>query len=543
MVKLRRRMRTTMAGLALGIGTVLAGTAAAATGAPGASADQPVTATASAGAHGSPLRLTSGRVIGTVEFGLELSTAERLTAYCVELHIPFDARRQLIETPWAQFPDPASPAVDHEDEIAQALALGYPATSLATLRAIDAPWAAALTEAQAIAGTQLAVWYLSDAAEVTNITDAAVIQLAGHLRAAAVAAAATARAGRPTASVSPASATGQAGERLGPFQLSTDHAASSTVVRELPSTVRLVDAGGDEPTDGELAAGVPFWFDIPAAAPAGSASVVLTAVGSPEPATRLFTPEQSTPAAQALVAPGTRTPGATVDAVASWRAQDVAPGFTTPPGATAVAGGPFEHRVEASGSPRPTFSAGALPPGLTFDAESGVLRGTAPDAAGEYPVEVTAANGVGTAAVQRFVLRVAPGPAATVAATPSATSVPVRGSVDLAVDARDAFGNPIPDAASRAVVTSDHARDVIDGTRVTFPSASPHVLTVSVDGVSTTVRIEVIPDAAPPAPPTVLAETGVDVASTAVAAALALALSLVGLLGVRLAARRRRVDG
>lgn len=349
----------------------------------------------------------------------------------------------------------------------------------------------------------------------------------------------------PTASATPASATGQAGERLGPFQLATDHAVSSTVARELPSGVRLVDAGGGEPSDAELVAGVPFWFDIPAGAPAGSASVALTAVGDPEPATRLFAPTQSTPAAQALVAPGTRTPTATVDAVASWRAQDVAPDFTTAPSATAVAGAPFEHRFEASGSPRPTLSVGTLPPGFAFDAESGVLRGTAPTAAGEYPVEVTAANGVGSAAVQRFVLRVEPGPAATVVATPSATSVPVRGSVDLAVDARDAFGNPIPDAASRAVVTSDHPRDVIDGTRVTFPSASPHVLTVSVDDASTTVRIEVIPDPAPAAaaPPTPLAETGVDGASTTGAAALALALGLLVLLGVRIAARRRRLDG
>lgn len=130
----------------------------------------------------------------------------------------------------------------------------------------------------------------------------------------------------------------------------------------------------------------------------------------------------------------------------------------------------------------------------------------------------------------------------------SATTVPQGGSVDLTVDGRDAYGNEVVIPSSDVVVTSSVPTDVVDGLTVTFPTASPHVLTVAVGEVSVQVTIEVEPAAVvptvpeppttstPPAPES-LAASG----ATAIGDALGLALLLLvlGPLLVRAAGRRR----
>jgi hypothetical protein len=66
--------------------------------------------------------------------------------------------------------------------------------------------------------------------------------------------------------------------------------------------------------------------------------------------------------------------------------------------------------VIATGSPAPTLSeTGALPSGVTFNAQTGVLSGTPATGTGgtvsmSYPIQFTASNGVGSTAVQNFTL-------------------------------------------------------------------------------------------------------------------------------------------
>jgi hypothetical protein len=74
-----------------------------------------------------------------------------------------------------------------------------------------------------------------------------------------------------------------------------------------------------------------------------------------------------------------------------------------PPPATA--GAPYAFAVSATGSPSPVLSVAGLPPGLSFDAASGLISGT-PDAAGTSTLTVTANNGCGAPAVQTFTLTV-----------------------------------------------------------------------------------------------------------------------------------------
>jgi len=92
---------------------------------------------------------------------------------------------------------------------------------------------------------------------------------------------------------------------------------------------------------------------------------------------------------------------------------------------------------------------------------------------------------------------VAPAALASLRITPSATSVQQGDSVLLQVTGRDEFGNELVILPGDIAVTSSVPTDVIDGLRVTFPTASPHILTVTVGEVSALVTIEVVPALAP----------------------------------------------
>lgn len=130
-------------------------------------------------------------------------------------------------------------------------------------------------------------------------------------------------------------------------------------------------------------------------------------------------------------------------------------------------------------------------------------------------------------------------PLDTIALRASALTVEQGRSVTLQVDGQDAYGNPIGIDPADVVVTSSVPTDVIDGLTVTFPTASPHVLTVTVGDASAQVTIEVTPavvipvipvdpeDPASPAVPELSATGGTDVTSGIGLAALLLVLGAV----------------
>ncbi|MES1206656.1 MAG: putative Ig domain-containing protein, partial [Pseudomonadota bacterium] len=64
---------------------------------------------------------------------------------------------------------------------------------------------------------------------------------------------------------------------------------------------------------------------------------------------------------------------------------------------------PFLYTIPATGQAPLTFSATGLPAGLTLDAATGIISGTAP-AAGSYAVAVSAANGMGSASATLTIL-------------------------------------------------------------------------------------------------------------------------------------------
>jgi hypothetical protein len=87
---------------------------------------------------------------------------------------------------------------------------------------------------------------------------------------------------------------------------------------------------------------------------------------------------------------------------------DQAPAFTSNNSAVFTVGIPSSFNVTASGTPNSVFTeTGTLPNGVTFNDATGLLNGTAlPGSGGDYPVTLTASNGVSPAATQAFTLTV-----------------------------------------------------------------------------------------------------------------------------------------
>ena len=79
---------------------------------------------------------------------------------------------------------------------------------------------------------------------------------------------------------------------------------------------------------------------------------------------------------------------------------------------------------------------------------------------------------------------------------------------------------------SGVVLTSSVATDVVSGLTVTFPHASPHVITATLAGVSASFTVQVQPTAAAPA----LGSTGVDAGSLLALGGIALALLAAGVI-------------
>jgi Fibronectin type III domain/Putative Ig domain len=200
-----------------------------------------------------------------------------------------------------------------------------------------------------------------------------------------------------------------------------------------------------------------------------------------------------------------------------------APVFTaaTPP-ATATAGAAYTYTFTASGTPAPTLkvSSGALPPGLSLDATSGVLSGT-PTTAGPATFTVTATNGVSPDAVTPSItITVNPAQAAPVftAATPPATAT--AGTAYTYTFA--ASGTPAPtfhvsSGALPAGLSLNTTTGILSGTPTTAGTATFTVTAtngVSPDAVTPPLTITVTATATAPAAPTGVAATAGNASAT-----------------------------
>ncbi|WP_017589490.1 thioester domain-containing protein [Nocardiopsis ganjiahuensis] len=233
----------------------------------------------------------SAGTIGTNLFKLRLEDGSELVTYCIDIETGIRSNAWYQEDDWADYPgkgDFAEPGRVH-----WILQNGYPSVSAEEFNSLRG--ANRVEPEQALAATQAAIWHYSNGATLTR-GHANVKAIYNHL---VENAEELASEPAPTLSITPNSATGQAGDTVGEFQISTN-AAEVPVSLEAPEGVELVDISTGEPVGEFLSDGDKVGFSVPAEADAGEASFSLETTATVQQG-RLFKGEDAHKATQTLI--------------------------------------------------------------------------------------------------------------------------------------------------------------------------------------------------------------------------------------------------
>ncbi|OIJ69380.1 Cys-Gln thioester bond-forming surface protein [Streptomyces mangrovisoli] len=248
-------------------------------------------------------------------FEMSVEGGGTLQTYCVDIHNPTQRDAQYHETSWS-----GTSLASNKDagKIRWILQNSYPQVNdLAALAAKAG--AGGLTEQDAAAGTQVAIWRYSDGADVDAVNPRAE-KLADYLEKAARGLA------EPSASLTldPPAVSGRPGTRIGPVTVHTD-AGSVTVgapTGAVGSGVRIVDRNGKAVTS--AADGSKLYFDVPKDAADGTADLTLEA-STTVPVGRAFTSESRS---QTQILAGSSESTVSATASATWAAKGAVPALS-----------------------------------------------------------------------------------------------------------------------------------------------------------------------------------------------------------------------
>ncbi|MFI5796018.1 TQXA domain-containing protein [Streptomyces sp. NPDC051677] len=273
-------------------------------------------------------------------FEMSVEGGGTLQTYCVDLYNPTQKDARYHETPWS---GTSLGANKDAGRIGWILRNSYPQVndlaSLADKAGIDS----GLTEQDAAAGTQVAIWRYSDGAAVDAV-DPQAERLADYLQKAARAVP------EPAASLTldaPA-VSGHPGELLGPVTVHTE-ASGVTVTPPLDaatSGVRIVGKDGKAVTS--VTDGSQLFFDVPADAAAGSAELTVQA-STTVPVGRAFTSESRS---QTQILAGSSESTVSATASATWAKQGAVPALSA---AKNCAGGGVDITAANQGDAAFTF--------------------------------------------------------------------------------------------------------------------------------------------------------------------------------------------
>ncbi|WP_329276762.1 Cys-Gln thioester bond-forming surface protein [Streptomyces sp. NBC_01451] len=248
-------------------------------------------------------------------FEMSVDNGGMLQTYCVDLHNPTQKDAKYQETSWS-----GTSLGGNKDagRIRWILQNSYPQVNdLAALAARAG--AAGLTEQDAAAGTQVAIWRYSDGADVDAL-DPEAEKLADYLEKSAQ------NVAEPDASLTldPPAVSGHPGELLGPVTVHTD-ADSVTVIPPADaatSGVRVVDQDGEAVTS--AVDGGQVFFEVPEDALDGSAALSVQASTS-VPVGRAFTSDSRS---QTQILAGSSESTVSATASANWAATGPVPALS-----------------------------------------------------------------------------------------------------------------------------------------------------------------------------------------------------------------------
>ena len=213
------------------------------------------------------------------------------------------------------------------------------------------------------------------------------------------------------------------------------------------------------------------------------------------------------------------SPDSTQTYVVEIVAAPIAPTISGAP-APATVGVPYDFvpTIGGTGPLSVALTSGDLPLGLILDALTGEISGNPADTADSYPIELTVTGVTGPDAVLSVRIELAAGEPVDVqevraglqwAGEGGTLTVDEGGSLTFSVVGVDLGGNLL-DLTSDVVFVSDVPTDVVAGSTVSFPTASPHVITAThvPSSLTLTFTVEVVAAAVEPAAPPLLASTG-----------------------------------
>ncbi|MGW2743805.1 Cys-Gln thioester bond-forming surface protein [Streptomyces sp. NPDC001450] len=245
-------------------------------------------------------------------FEMSVDGGGTLQTYCVDIHNPTQRDARYQETPWS-----GTSLGTNKDagRIRWILQNSYPQVNDLAALARKAG-VSGLTEQDAAAGTQVAIWRYSDGAKVDAV-DPQAEKLADYLEKSARGSA------EPQASLTldPPAVSGRPGDLLGPVTVHTD-ADSVTVsppAAAVTSGVRIIDKTGKVITSAKD--GSQLYFDIPEGAADGSAQLTVQA-STTVPVGRAFASESRS---QTQILAGSSESTVSATASATWADKGAVP--------------------------------------------------------------------------------------------------------------------------------------------------------------------------------------------------------------------------
>ncbi|WP_316527230.1 Cys-Gln thioester bond-forming surface protein [Kitasatospora brasiliensis] len=216
-----------------------------------------------------------GRTVDGGLFTLKTSAGEKLRTYCIDFDNPvyLDSGAKYHEADWSQS---SLNSNANAPKIRWILDNSYPQASLTSLAA--AIHVDDLSEADAAAGTQAAIWKFSDNKNAVPRNDKAK-KLREYL--VGDANKGVAAEPKPSLTLSPDSVSGKSGGKLGPFLLnSSANEVKLAVTGDAADKIKLLDKDS-KPLNGSLAGPIakdtPLFLDVPAGTPDGKAAISATA--------------------------------------------------------------------------------------------------------------------------------------------------------------------------------------------------------------------------------------------------------------------------
>ncbi|WP_309235511.1 thioester domain-containing protein [Amycolatopsis sp. SID8362] len=344
---------------------VLAAAAAVMVGAPSALADDGAArgrVSENAGTVGYRLNLDGGGDYITKLFSLKLSDGSTLKLYCVQITVGMRTDVDMVERPWNKYPAENSPFEKNSAKINWVLHHGYPGVGLdalgSTLSKAGVKVNDGISEREAIAATQAAVWHFSDGVNL-NLTkplaennpaeaNADVAALYGYLTGDENKG--IAQQPKPTLNIAADKTEGAAGTKIGPFSVATSGDITS-LSTELPDGVKVTDADGKELKSADVKDGSKLFVDVPADAKPGNGSFSLKVTGELDTGRLFVADNYAKKPAQSLIVADSEKTQVTAKAAASWTEAGTpatSPAPTTPGGAQSGGGDLANTGVDAA---------------------------------------------------------------------------------------------------------------------------------------------------------------------------------------------------